>query len=106
MNTEELVISGISGRFPECQDIDNFSERLLAGECFTTFDERRWPKGTYDLPEGTAKLLDIDKFDADFFGYTEEQANLMDPCNRVLLEETYACICDAGMTPLLTATEV
>ena len=98
---EDLVISGISGRFPECEDIENFSDRLLAGECFTTFDERRWPKGSYDLPEGMAKLSDIDKFDADFFGYSEDEANVMDPFNRVLMEEAYACICDAGMKTII-----
>ena len=93
---EVLVISGISGRFPDCRDMDEFSERLIAGECFTSFDCERWPKGTYNLPEGVAKIRDVDKFDAEFFGYTEDEANVMDPMNRILMEETYACICDAG----------
>ena len=98
MNSDVLVVSGISGRFPECEDIEEFSERLLSGECFTTFDERRWPKGTYGLPEGSAKLSDIDKFDAHFFDYTDSEADVLDPNLRVLFEETYQCICDAGMS--------
>ena len=41
----KVVISGISGRFPECDRIDSFKEKLYNGEDFITVDDRKWPVG-------------------------------------------------------------
>ena len=46
---ESLVVSGISGRFPECQNIKQFRERILAGDCLVTHDDARWPLGIWSL---------------------------------------------------------
>lgn len=40
----EVVISGVSGRFPECEDVATFKEKLYALDTFLTSDERKWPK--------------------------------------------------------------
>jgi fatty acid synthase len=45
IDTEEIVISGISGRFPESENFDEFAENLFANKDLITEDERRWPKG-------------------------------------------------------------
>lgn len=42
---EEVVISGISGVFPECSDMKQFEESLLAKKDLITGDERRWVHG-------------------------------------------------------------
>jgi len=42
---DEIVISGISGRFPESNSIAEFKENLFAGVDLVTDDERRWPSG-------------------------------------------------------------
>lgn len=42
---DEVVISGISGRFPESNSIDEFRENLFAGLDLVTDDDRRWPAG-------------------------------------------------------------
>lgn len=42
---EDVVITGISGRLPECDSIDEFRTKLYAGEDLVTGDPRRWPTG-------------------------------------------------------------
>ena len=43
--TEDIVISGISGRFPESNSTDEFAQRLYNKEDLITSDDRRWPIG-------------------------------------------------------------
>lgn len=52
--------------------------------------------GVHGLPFRSAKLKDITKFDAAFFGISPKQADCMDPQIRILLEVTYEAIIDAG----------
>ena len=94
--TEDIVISGISGRFPESDNVDELAENLLNHVDMITEDDRRWPIGLYGLPSRAGKIKDLSKFDAQFFGVHGKQANLMDPQARMLLELTYEAICDAG----------
>lgn len=42
---EDVVISGIGGRFPEADNIDELAANLLAGVDMVTRDDRRWPVG-------------------------------------------------------------
>ena len=44
---ESIVISGISGRFSDCLDINTFRRRILAGECLIRHDSSRWPVGKW-----------------------------------------------------------
>jgi len=97
--TEDIVISGISGRFPESDNMDELAENLLNNIDMITEDDRRWPIGLYGLPSRAGKIKDLSKFDAQFFGVHGKQANLMDPQARMLLELTYEAICDAGINP-------
>ncbi|XP_022172738.1 fatty acid synthase-like isoform X2 [Myzus persicae] len=96
---DEVVISGISGRFPESNSIAEFRENLYSGVDMVTDDERRWPAGLYGLPSRTGKLKGLEYFDANFFGVHAKQAEVMDPQLRLLLESTYECIVDAGVNP-------
>lgn len=41
----KVVISGLSGRFPECGDVDTFKERLYKNDNLVTVDDRKWPVG-------------------------------------------------------------
>jgi fatty acid synthase len=49
-----------------------------------------------DIPPRFGKLININKFDASFFGVHYKQAQVMDPQCRVLLEKTYEAVADAG----------
>jgi fatty acid synthase len=42
---EEIAIAGISGRFPQCQDIQEFKDALMAGVDLVTDEQTRWPNG-------------------------------------------------------------
>jgi len=41
----EIVLSGLSGRFPECSNVTEFWENLLSGVDMVTEDDRRWKPG-------------------------------------------------------------
>ena len=89
-----IVISGISGRFPSCDDMDQFRDCLLNGVEMTT-DKKRWL--TENHPKRFGFVDAIDKFDASFFGFAPRQVNQMDPQSRMLLEVTFEAMVDAGI---------
>ncbi|XP_076103743.1 fatty acid synthase-like [Mytilus galloprovincialis] len=96
---EDVVISGVSCRLPESDNIEEFKQHLINKDDMVTDDERRWPKGLHGLPARMGKLKDITKFDAEFFSIHQKQANSMDPQLRLLFEVTYESIIDAGVSP-------
>ncbi|GFU22763.1 fatty acid synthase [Nephila pilipes] len=55
--------------------------------------------GFCSLPRRMGQLKDLSKFDNDFFDVSQEQANLLLPEARILLESTYEAIVDAGYDP-------
>ena len=42
---EEVVISGVSGRFPQSSNVEKFAKHLLNGDVLVTEDDKRWPPG-------------------------------------------------------------
>ena len=42
---EDVVISGVSGRLPESDNIAEFKSHLVNKEDMITADDRRWPPG-------------------------------------------------------------
>ncbi|KAG5885210.1 hypothetical protein JTB14_012233 [Gonioctena quinquepunctata] len=97
--TDDIVITGISGRLPESNSIEEFKQHLFDGVDLVTDDERRWPSALYGLPTRTGKLKDLQYFDATFFGVHAKQAHVMDPQLRILLELTHEALVDAGVNP-------
>lgn len=97
--SDDIVISGISGRLPESNSIEEFKQQLFDGVDLVTDDERRWPSGLYGLPTRTGKIKDLQYFDATFFGVHAKQAHVMDPQLRMLLELTHEALVDAGVNP-------
>lgn len=43
--SDDIVISGISGRFPESDSVDEFADNLFRGVNLVSKDDRRWPVG-------------------------------------------------------------
>ncbi|CAG0886511.1 unnamed protein product, partial [Cyprideis torosa] len=95
----DVVISGMSGRFPESENIEAFARNLYEATDMVTEDSRRWPPGLFGLPTRSGKLPDIVSFDASFFAVHGKQAHAMDPQLRLLLELVYEAIIDAGINP-------
>ncbi|MCP4041863.1 MAG: hypothetical protein GY731_07880, partial [Gammaproteobacteria bacterium] len=107
---EEIVIVGISGRFPGADNLDEYWSNLLEQrDCVSEIPLRRWDWRKYYTAPGEARegtvskwsgLLDeIDRFDAEFFDISAHEAELMDPQQRLLLEESWHAIEDAGYRP-------
>lgn len=96
---DDIVLTGLSGRLPESDSIEEFAQQLFDGVDLVTADDRRWTPGLHGLPERNGKLKDLAHFDATFFGVHAKQAHLMDPQLRLLLELTHETIIDAGINP-------
>jgi len=45
----EVVISGLSGRLPESDNIAEFREHLINGDDMVTEDDRRWEPGEPEI---------------------------------------------------------
>lgn len=43
--SDSIVISGISGRYPESLNIEEFWNQLINGKELSSIDDRRWPVG-------------------------------------------------------------
>ncbi|XP_013390789.1 fatty acid synthase isoform X1 [Lingula anatina] len=95
----DIVISGLSCRLPESENVQEFRDNLMNGVDMVTEDDRRWEPGLHGLPRRNGKLKDLSKFDSTFFGVNPKQANTMDPQMRLLLEVTYEALVDAGVNP-------
>jgi polyketide synthase PksN len=106
-SSNPVVIIGIACRFPKANDCDQYWQNIKAGLDATanhSFDLSRLntlsgasaqevvnPKGNF--------LDDKDLFDNRFFNIPPREARDMDPQQRILLEEAYHCIEEAGLHP-------
>ena len=102
---EYIAIIGMAGRFPGAKDLREFWRNLKGGvESITFFtDEELLSSGidrdvisnpAYVRARGV--LEDVDKFDAQFFGYSPREAMLMDPQHRFFLECAHEALESAG----------
>nr|XP_032526695.1 fatty acid synthase-like [Danaus plexippus plexippus] len=96
---ERVVISGMSGLYPDSQNIKELSD-ILYNKINPVSDENsRW---VYDHPEVaqfTGKLPGLKLFDAQFFKVHFRLGSNMDPMGRKILEQAYQAIYDAGISP-------
>ncbi|TMC15826.1 MAG: SDR family NAD(P)-dependent oxidoreductase [Chloroflexi bacterium] len=105
----DIAIIGVAGRYPGARDLDAFWENLCTGrDCITEIPPERWdyrlyfssdknkPGTTYSKWGG---FLDgVDEFDPLFFNISPQEAERMDPQERLFLECVYATLEDAGYT--------
>ncbi|MGS2738242.1 amino acid adenylation domain-containing protein [Sinomicrobium sp. M5D2P17] len=107
--SEDIAIIGLSGRYPDANNLDEFWENLKAGkDCITQIPSDRWnaeeiyheekgrPGKSYSKWGGF--MNDIDKFDPLFFNISPREAELMDPQERLFLQTVWETIEDAGYT--------
>lgn len=103
--SKDIAVIGMSGRFPGAANIDEFWKNLREGkECISHFsdDELRdsgvseevFSKNNYVKAWGT--INDEYKFDAAFFGYNPTEARIIDPQQRIFLEEAWKALENAG----------
>ncbi|KAH7644723.1 fatty acid synthase-like protein 3 [Dermatophagoides farinae] len=97
---DDIVISGIGGRFPESDNLDELANNLIDNIDMVTRDERRWPIGLYnDQTSRSGKIKNLEYFDNSYFCTIPILADTMEPGSRIILETTYEAIADAGIAP-------
>jgi 3-oxoacyl-(acyl-carrier-protein) synthase/acyl carrier protein len=97
---KDIAIIGISGRFPEANNLAEFRQNLMLGKDGVraiSFER----KSATSLPldkeyMGIGFMEDIDKFDHKFFNISKAEAENMDPHQRLMLEVVYEAIESAG----------
>ncbi|XP_050414816.1 fatty acid synthase isoform X2 [Patella vulgata] len=89
-------IGGISCRFPQSDNIQEFWKNLESGK--DMIGCTRWPPKLYSLPPRSGCIKDLSLFDAEFFGITSHQeADELNQLERILAEVTYESIVDSGL---------
>lgn len=104
-DSRDIAIIGMSGRFPGANTVDEFWQNIRAGrDCIRHFndDELRAAGisdeliNSPDYVKANGVIDHADKFDAEFFGISHREAEIMDPQHRVFLECAWAALEDAG----------
>lgn len=104
---QPIAVIGMSGRFADAPNLDSFWNNLASGHSsIKPVAESRWPAASYYDPEGkdnskiqtrwAAMLDEVDQFDPSVFQISPVIAELMDPQQRMFLEESWHALEDAG----------
>ncbi len=100
-----IAVIGMAGKFPKANDITQFWQNLRNGVDGITFfcDAELLAEGVspeiFNQPnyvKAGSVLADIDQFDAQFFGYSPKEAELIDPQQRLFLECAWQALENAG----------
>ncbi|MEA5620137.1 beta-ketoacyl synthase N-terminal-like domain-containing protein [Cronbergia sp. UHCC 0137] len=97
MNQEAIAIIGLSGRFPKAENIESFQELVKNGVDAITNSSRNSSQSSSSIWGGF--LENIDQFAADFFKISPQEAAMLDPQHRLLLEIAWEALEDAGQVP-------
>ncbi|WP_306422153.1 type I polyketide synthase [Nostoc sp. CHAB 5715] len=104
-NGLEIAIIGMAGQFPKANDLHQFWQNLQDGVESTTLltDEQLQKSGVApsllqhpDYVKVAATLENIECFDAEFFGFSPREAEILDPQHRLFLECAWSALEDAG----------
>ena len=109
LNTSEVAIVGISGRYPMANNLEEFWSNLIQGkDCIQEIPKDRWDHSRYFNPERGTPGKTYSKwggfidghnaFDPLFFNISPKEAALIDPQERVFLQTVWQAIADAGYT--------
>lgn len=102
----DIAIIGIAAKLPLADDAEEYWENIVNGfGCVREFPQSRKKNADdYLLIKGInnphfnkgAFLEDIESFDEKLFNLTPREAQLMDPRQRLFLQQAFLCIEDAG----------
>jgi acyl transferase domain-containing protein len=106
----DIAIIGMACRFPGADDYNQYWANLSEGlSSVREVPPNRWDKDACYSADPREKNKSVSKwggfvdgveyFDADFFGVSAREAEVMDPQQRLMLEQAWACIEDAGYDP-------
>lgn len=106
--SKDIAIIGMAGIFPGAANIDEFWQKLLEGEeLMTQFSEQELAEAglsssRYSHEDYVARggyVEGTDEFDAAFFNYPLKDAELMDPQSRLLHQQCWHALENAGYVP-------
>lgn len=101
----DIAVIGLSCKFPGAENIDKFWDNILSGkETISQFNDEELLKSgisqeLLDNPnykKAKGFLENIEYFDARFFNYSDQEANMMDPQIRILHQCAWGALEDAG----------
>ena len=108
MNLDGIAIVGMSGRFPQAPDLNQFWRNLQEGVENVSFFSDAELEAAGIAPsllrnpnyvKAKAVLQDADLFDAPFFDFSPREAELTDPQIRVFLECAWEALENAAYNP-------
>ncbi|MCX8500981.1 MAG: amino acid adenylation domain-containing protein, partial [Alphaproteobacteria bacterium] len=100
--SRDIAIVGVACRFPGADSPRTFWENLCQGvesiqhPLMSDVDNR-----AAGYVSASAQLTDIDKFDAEYFGFSDRDAEMLDPQHRLFLECSVEALEDAGADSVL-----
>ncbi len=107
--SDPIAIVGLSGRYPESVDIEEYWKNLRDGkDCITEIPESRWDWHEYysenrdnsghHFSKWGGFISGVDEFDPRFFNISPREAVFVDPQERLFLQHAWMAIEDAGYT--------
>ncbi len=104
---QAIAIIGMAGQFPKAKNLDEFWRNIAAGrDCVTEVPRHRWDVSAWYQPGAVVPgktncrwagaLDDYDVFDPLFFNISPNEAECMDPQQRLFLQECWHAIENAG----------
>ncbi|MDC9595407.1 non-ribosomal peptide synthetase/type I polyketide synthase [Xenorhabdus anantnagensis] len=107
-NCDPIAVIGLACRFPQAPDSDTFWHNLQHGvECTTTLSRQTLldagiPPEVIDsenFVNRAALLENAEQFDATLFGYSRQEAEMLDPQQRLFLQTAWHALEHAGYSP-------
>ncbi|GAA4462941.1 hypothetical protein GCM10023189_40280 [Nibrella saemangeumensis] len=106
-NEQDVAVIGMYGKMPEADELNEFWRNLAhEKDCIIEIPSDRWDwraifgdpqkEDNKTLSNKGGFMRVIDQFDAAFFGISPREAELMDPRQRMLLENVWHSLEDAG----------
>jgi acyl transferase domain-containing protein/acyl carrier protein len=107
--SDPIAIVGLSGRYPEAINIQEFWNNLRAGkDCIIEVPRERWDWREYYSEDRTKSghhyskwggfISGVDEFDPRFFNISPREAGIIDPQERLFLQHAWMAVEDAGYT--------
>lgn len=97
--SDEIVISGIAGKFPESSNVQEFSENLFNKVYLVSESAKRHNVEFSNFPKYAGLIKNVDKFDSAFHQSSKSFIRIYDPQIRLLLETVHEAIFDSGYSP-------
>lgn len=109
MRSNDVAIIGVSCVFPGSKNYEEYWDNLLEKKCsISEIGKDRWDVKNYYSQDFSEKnkacskwcglIRNIYDFDNEVFHISRREAEVMDPQQRMLLQETWHCIEDAGVS--------